>query len=484
MAAAAIGKGRNPSGLRAPTLAHQRAAEQATAFAGLPADANRFTVIGLLRRNGRRGGWNPRLIDHLELLIEYTRTQDWLPGARPVVWLTLQAAAHKLEISESQVGRNENSLMKLGALAFRDSGNRRRFGHRDADGNIVDAYGPDLSPAAALIPELTALAEARTRNLKEWHHLVRTRSAARSRVLATLLYAQHDQRLTDEAGQLLHDRITALGHRVHVKTPLEKLRRDIAALQEIEAALAAVLSSTLPEHSPAPPAGSEAQPLDQQENGGPAAMCRDGEHEKREHGKAAGRSQPRQMAQTSAKPSSNMQATAPTNARPALHGCKAPLNYITKDSYLKKIPVATGGRKGKTSSSGPDPIGQAPNRTEPVPIRVSFDALLDLVPKPMQTWLPVNRHTSWYDLTDAAAAYARHLGISQNAWGEACEVLGRQGATIAVIVIAAKYERNLISRPGGYLRAMTDRATTGELKLAASIYGLLKSPPNKDAGHA
>ena len=178
-----------------------------------------------------------------------------------------------------------------------------------------------------------------------------------------------------------------------------------------------------------------------------------------------------------------------------------PLYYHTKDSLYEKIPVARGGRKGEAGSGGLASLGRAPGTAaarspdiepageaaDPPPVKVSFDALLTLVPARMRAWLPPRRRISWPALVDAAAAHAAELGISQHAWAEACHMLGRQAATMAVIVISAKHERDLIAAPGGYLRAMTGRAAAGELYLAHSIYGLLNTPSpqhdRKDVRH-
>ena len=106
--------------------------------------------------------------------------------------------------------------------------------------------------------------------------------------------------------------------------------------------------------------------------------------------------------------------------------------------------------------------------------RVSYDTLLAAVPPPIAALLPAGRRPSWPELTDAAAIAAGNLGISPHAWAAACNALGRQAATIAVIVIAAKRAAGKIDSPGGYLRAMTGRGERGELNLGASVHGLLK----------
>ncbi len=47
------------------------------------------------------------LVKHFILLLNWSRPQDWRPGAQPIVWLSVRETAHKLGISTSQVRRNE-----------------------------------------------------------------------------------------------------------------------------------------------------------------------------------------------------------------------------------------------------------------------------------------------------------------------------------------------------------------------------------------
>jgi replication initiation protein RepC len=79
----------------------------------------------------------------------------------------------------------------------------------------------------------------------------------------------------------------------------------------------------------------------------------------------------------------------------------------------------------------------------------------------------------WSDVSDAAAALARHLGIPQALYGEACRNLGRHHAAVAVAVISTKSPVHFhTAGPGGYLRGMLRRAERGELFLNRSIHGL------------
>lgn len=80
--------------------------------------------------------------------------------------------------------------------------------------------------------------------------------------------------------------------------------------------------------------------------------------------------------------------------------------------------------------------------------------------------------SSWADLALAVPLMCRFAGISEDARARAVEQMGEQQAAVAVAVTLEKYERQEVNSPGGYLRAMTDRARAGELHLARSVCGL------------
>jgi replication initiation protein RepC len=80
---------------------------------------------------------------------------------------------------------------------------------------------------------------------------------------------------------------------------------------------------------------------------------------------------------------------------------------------------------------------------------------------------------NWTEVSDAASALARHLGIPQSLYGEACQKLGRRPAAIAIAVVSAKADGYFHSSgAAGYLRGMLRRAREGKLHLERSIFGL------------
>lgn len=86
---------------------------------------------------------------------------------------------------------------------------------------------------------------------------------------------------------------------------------------------------------------------------------------------------------------------------------------------------------------------------------------------------------TWQDLQGAAAFVRGMLGISESAWLEACEQMGGGEAAIAVACILQRFET--IRSPGGYLRALTEKAGQGAFSPGPMVMALLSSQPDRVA---
>ena len=64
------------------------------------------------------------------------------------------------------------------------------------------------------------------------------------------------------------------------------------------------------------------------------------------------------------------------------------------------------------------------------------------------------------------------LGVSPRLWSEACVVVGRQTAAIALAVVSTKPREHFTRGAGGYFAAMIKRAKTGALHLDRSLWKL------------
>ena len=85
----------------------------------------------------------------------------------------------------------------------------------------------------------------------------------------------------------------------------------------------------------------------------------------------------------------------------------------------------------------------------------------------------VAREPAWPDIVNAAGGALRQdLGISASLWAEACRVMGREAASIALAIVSSKEESYFTRGPGGYFGGMVRRAEKGELFLEKSLWVL------------
>ena len=414
---------RNPTGRRPRGPQHFTSESAAAHFPGLPEGESHREIKDLLEQLGRRSGMSEPLIKHLILLLNWSRPQDWLPGAQPIVWLSVKETAHKLGISTSQVRRNEAALHEKGAIAWKDSPNHRRFGYRDATGTITEAWGVNLAPAASLLPELRRLAQDYDDDRARWKFLRTRISACRANILSAIATALKNGALDEREARPWRNLIAEAEGSIKTGTPLSALERRMRELDHLDAALQAELSG-----EPEPPS----EPVDNS-------------------------------------------VSDTVDACQGAHPRRPPLDYTTKKSGFVRTTVAgPAGREGGAVAK-PDPCdvlrGDGP---DDIPIR----EFLAIMPPIVRLRLPYPEY-GWPDIVEAAYGAAGELGISNHAWAEACGELGRARAAVAVTIVAAKAERGLVRKPGGYLVGMTRKNVAGALRLRNSIFGLRHE---KDAG--
>jgi len=81
--------------------------------------------------------------------------------------------------------------------------------------------------------------------------------------------------------------------------------------------------------------------------------------------------------------------------------------------------------------------------------------------------------SSWEDLIETANLVRGALGVSPDAWNQAIEAMGRADAAIVVAAILQRSDQ--ISSPGGYLRALTDKARAEEFSIGPVLIALLRA---------
>lgn len=427
----------NPSGQRPHGPEHFASQDAAEAFAGLADGEDRYELYDLIQEVGPQLGWQAKLIVHFQLLLKRTRPQDWLPGAHPIVWLSVRETARRLGISESQVRRNEHRMHKLGAISWKDSANHRRFGRRDDSGNIVRAFGVDLSPSAALLPRLRDTAAREASRAEEQTVRLDVKEIKRT-VLAAIATARDNGHLDRTAAEAWR-RLVLEASDGHKRADLPTLTRQLYRLDAIRAELRNELAGSWSDGSPDPDDPPEDTP-DPADNSASAPK---------------------------------LDANKPEADCPATPTRLPPYDYTTREPLCENITVARSARRKEEAGSGTRPDAPAYHYTgDDTVAGVPVPAFLAIMPDEMRCRVPP-RGDIWPAIIDAAADIAASIGVSQHAWGDACLDLGRERAAVALTVVAVKHERGIVYSPGGYFRQMTRRHSSGKLQLRPSVFGLL-----------
>ena len=183
--------------------------------------AKAYIALTLLKRLGRKHSYNAQMINLLDYYLSFTKAQDWEEGSAPVVYQSLCKTAQHLGLSIRQIQRLEKRLFEAGLISWKDSTNNKRYGQRNREGRLIIAYGVDLSPLCAKIPDLEDAAQRKAIEEKIWNslkksvHQLRKELFQRSEINSMSLNADEEKALKDAIrhnipSQLLQDFIAIL----------------------------------------------------------------------------------------------------------------------------------------------------------------------------------------------------------------------------------------------------------------------------------
>jgi replication initiation protein RepC len=417
-----------PTGLRRLTPSLLKADRTAESFAGLP---DGVTVHGQLlaafKAAAPRLGVSARLVHAVDWLFRFIQPQDWGRGGRPIVWPSASMQADALGLSGTQVKAINRQLIEAGLITMKDSPNGKRYGQRDRQGRIVEAYGFDLSPIAARYAEFLRLTEEARAERAEMGRLRRRATIARNGIIQILETATEYGFEGEEWTRLACDTWDLAKALRGVERPEEMAlrvqsleRRQRAARERLENLLAAV-PSTVSEAVDSDPKRPESRPHYYSYKLSP---------------------NPKQDT-----------VIAPEERNPA-NGTRVP---------TPEMPVQPAGSPGQRA--------KRPERGDTGTVmRLSTDELMHLAPR-LRPYLRSSAPT-WGEVVDAADWLRHDLGVSKSLWGEACLAMGREEAAIALAIVSAKPVEHFRTTPGGYFHGMVTKAKTGDLHLNRTIWAL------------
>jgi replication initiation protein RepC len=171
-----------------------------------------------------------------------------------------------LGLSLTQVKALNRALIEAGLLTMKDSPNGKRYGRRDQQGCIVEAYGFDLSPIALRYAEFIRLAEEAKAERAERGRLRRRATIARNGI-TQILETVAEYGLGGEDWTRLADEVRDLAQALRKVERLEEMafgvegleRRHRSARTRLENLLSQAMHDTS-EGVISDPSGSENRP--------------------------------------------------------------------------------------------------------------------------------------------------------------------------------------------------------------------------------
>ncbi|EUB98269.1 replication protein C [Rhizobium sp. CF080] len=382
-------------------------------------DVSKGEIALLLKKAAPILGIDGTTYHVMDILLGLSRADDWRGASRPIVAISNAKLAEYTMRSQRTVIRCVRRLVEVGIAAYRDSSTGRRFIYRDDAGAINAGYGIDFTPARVRVAELKAAVEEYQRKLGA--------ELAAKRDIARLA------RAIEDICRAFPDRAT-------------ELRQQSAALVEAAISLELRAEGFRELHAQAVDVAPEHQSLHD--------MSREGDIHVTPniYTNPESSSESRQKRTRSNEREQNYISVskADENAFEKKHGAEA---KATQEHAVGKTRV--------------NDVVQAE-----VLGSVSIGLLRAACPQAQSMIGAV--FDSWSALGRSGEMLRRMVGLSESGWNEG---KARAGILAATAILATVVEKSIrdpeqISKPGGYFRAMIDRAVEGKLNLERSLFGL------------
>ena len=421
------------TGWRKPTPGLGVAEQLAQAGEGLSVPKNKALLA--VKRVAAHLGLKPSDMMLLDTFGAFTKPQDWEQGRRPIVWASNAYLMEQTGFSLSALKRHARRLVETGLIAFRDSPNGKRWGHRDDQGYIIEAYGYDLSPLAARTEEFAHLfaqiQDDRQFCQRTKRQITITRRIIRAKVDQALENALHGPwRELSAAFEAL------LGRLPRANAAPERLLDILEWLSELKERVDQAFQAAF-------------TPEDEVVENTPQTEDKMVNNTKEMTPKGA--SNGTHILDTNQLNPVSSNTLETRKAARAAQETPPPEPGESKD-----ISWSTFGKKGQGSE-------------------IDIATIMQACPSFAEMARDLGGYVSdWEQLHRIAGQIRPMVGISEDAWAVSQQRLGPQMAAAALALIFDKFNAGEVASPGGYLRGMVEKAGAGELHLDRSFYGRLK----------
>ncbi|RWP90521.1 replication initiation protein RepC, partial [Mesorhizobium sp.] len=340
----------------------------------------------------------------LVTLVNTASPEAFDKDGRPIIFKSNQQLAFEINRSVGRVSRMLSNLFDAGLITMQDSGNYKRYPHRNADGLIVDGCGIDMRILIVRYRELDGLVrQAKVEKAAASAALRRYRGALRNLRYALATATGLSERARSRLEARLERVVAVVG--IAAKASSAVLRRATALFEWlIERAL---------------------------------QLCRRSESVLVTENSA----------RANAENDTHKQITSPD---PTVNS-----NENRRSAHAEQLSLLEAGSASQWAYEASLGGGsrQVNQPKHPPQALVALQDLVRAIPALGTYGFALPR--TWAELARIVPQMCRIAGISDDARRRAVDQMGEQQAAVAVAVTLQKFDRQEVTSPGGYLRAMT-----------------------------
>ncbi len=371
-----------------------------------------------------------------------TQAQDWEQGRQPIVWASNNFLMEQTGFSLPTLRRHVRRLCEAGLIWMKDSPNGKRWGRRDDDGVIVEAYGFDLAPLAARTEEFEAL-YAELQEERAYCASVRNMITVTRRVIRAKIEKALESRLSGPWKDLQQEYALALHSLPKRSTGRQTLLAALGLLKALKQKVEDFFEAAFDWPNHAENVEVVEQPTTEQQG----ALVHTN------------------MTPTSLKNDTHILTT--TKPDPVVRN-----RFETK--HAAGVASDTQPEVPVERSEKEDLDGEWSTHTRKRRSDIDVPTLMLTCPEFGELARGMEGYIrDWNGVHRAASKIRPMVGISEHAWNVAQRTLGSEVAAAAIALIYDKHASGEVSSPGGYLRGMVQKAQDGELHLDRSFYGRL-----------
>jgi replication initiation protein RepC len=383
--------------------------DEADGFKGLPrGTAKPFAFLAAFEQAEPYLGLPPHAYKLIGWLVRQTRPQDWEEGSRPIAWPSARRQQEFLGLSPQRVKMLNRALFEAGIFVMRDDPQGRRYGRRDAQGRIIEAYGFDLSPLAQRRDEFVRIAAAAKLERDRMRKLRRRGTLARRAIAQAV----------EELGIQGHDG-EALGQLVRETAELVTAARGCTRSDELAVAVKSL-----------------------------------------ERRKSAAE----QLVRDLLKPVE----TDPMGQEDEPHSTITTL----RDYDINHTVIAAEQSSPVEAAALKDHGKAQRHRMFPEALSITPAQLVELAPRLAPYMPARFNDMSWPALAEAGLWLSGEMDINRTLWAHACAIMGREYAAVAVAVVSTRPAGHFTSGPAGYFAGMVKKFEKGELCLGRTLWKL------------